>query len=296
MEEQEKELRESPAGNSQVKLYQVCPRQWAWKYLKGFKGNDKSEPLNLGSAIHEGQEVYYKTGDLGLAIDRGTEILTDAGWLPNEDIFHRMIESINVWVETYGADDLKNKAVLETEQQYDLKLPNGYIMTIRVDSLMRDHDGSRFIRDTKTTKGSPVKTMTQYMYEAQPILYIAALKQAGKEVSGWKTDVISSRMLKAGVKVECLRSDLICPSPDLIQDTLESYADLTDMIKGSLTLTKEGATIRQAFPRNCQSCYNYYRECSYWSACSSIDDVLEPINGTELDPWLKEGKVLNTYK
>ena len=291
------EHRESPAGNSQLKLYLTCPRKWAWKYLKGFKSSDKAEPLNLGSAVHEAQETFYLTGSEQKALDKGNSILVNLGWNPElePDIYARFNVGVKEWIKQLGQLDLDSNSVEATEKQYELKLSNGYVMTIRVDTLMKDAEIGRYIRDTKTTKSNPEGTIQQYMYDPQPILYISALRQNGVEVEGWKTDAIAMAVLKAGPRAQIKRSDLVCPPDAVIRDVEDAYTDLTYNIKESINAVSGGSSICHAFPRNPLSCYNYYKPCPYYNICHSIDEVEEPTLGFTMDPWLKERTVLSTF-
>lgn len=288
------EHRESPAGNSQLSLFSLCPRKWAFKYLLGFQTTGQSLPLNLGSAIHEAQETFYLTGSLDQALDKGRAILIDYGYEEDSFAMQRMTISLDTWCYQYGSYDYDTGAVLEVEKEYPLKLLNGYVMTIRVDSRMKDSDGT-YIRDTKTTGGQAMTTMHNYMVNPQPVLYIEALLQAGStDLNGWRTDVISSRVNKGGPVCQCIRSDLVMPTPLRREDVIFSYTDLTDRIAYAIMQHEQGVPFRIAFPCNPKSCMDYNRLCPHYSHCSKVEHTRIPDEFT-LDPWLDERTVLKTF-
>ncbi len=304
MTEEIKENRESPAGNSQLKLFQLCRRKWAFKYLLGFKPQEQTSALDLGSAIHEAQELFYKGASFTETIAKGRDILLAHGYEKDSDEMKRMKVSLTVWCQQYGTEDRKLGSVKEVEKEYKLELPNGYIMTIRVDSLMETPDGI-WIRDTKTTKKGASAALRQYMYSPQPVLYYAALRQNlppsdRERLLGWRTDVISSKVLVAGAKAEAIRSPLIQPSEQRIADVLLGYADLTDQIADSLDRYEEGVEdLRSIFPVNYSGCLDYFRECGYYTLCPHFKDYFdgkkEPPSNITIDPWLDERTVLKTF-
>ena len=158
---------------------------------------------------------------------------------------------------------------------------------------MKDDTYGLYIRDTKTTGGNMTGTALEYTYNPQPVLYIYALRQNDVDVLGWRTDVVYSKILKARTDAQVMRSDFVCPSDTLIVDVINSYAVLTDRIRDSL---EDDGPISYAFPRNPNNCFRYYKPCPFYNICHDIDIINEPTIGFSLDPWLKEGTVLNTFK
>lgn len=290
------EMRESPAGSSQLSLFAQCPRSWFYKYIRGFRHVGPVSALNLGSATHEAQEVFYLTGSLDKALARGQEILIKSDYDLESNEMKRLNATLPAWAEAYGFDDLNNESVVAVEHELNLKLFNGYTMTVRLDALMIDEQGL-FIRDTKSTGGNVSQTMRQYMHSPQPVLYIEAVNQsdiAQKEtLQGWRTDIIASRVNKASVRVDCHRSDLVMPTADRIKDVKIYYTDLTDRIASAIIAYESGTPEEICFPANISNCINYNRLCDHSAHCHQ-----RPTNtpgGFELDPWLKDRTVLNTF-
>ena len=292
------EMRESPHGRSMLSLYKTCPRRWAFKYLKGFKSKDSTDALNLGSAIHETQALYYLGMDLDACLIELRAFLGE-----NTHLFPKALEMFKAWEKELGQYDRKNCTVLAVEEEAELKLPNGYKMSVRWDRVLLDNKTKEvFISDTKTTGGSASRTLQLYSYSDQPKLYIAAVLQNKpfwlKQFTGWRTDVIYGRELKSGrVNTEVIRSAIVSYSETDIEDTLLSYADLTSEIASALLDIEAGnATIQERFRSQNENCFNYNRLCPYHSFCSEIDSMEEPPANFELDPWISSKIVLDSFK
>ena len=293
-----KEMRESPHGRSMLSLYKTCPRRWAFKYLKGFKSKESTDALNLGSAIHETQALYY------LGMDLDSCLIELRAFLGKEiHLFPKALEMFKAWERELGQYDRKNCTVLAIEEEASLELPNGYKMTVRWDRVLLDNKTKEvFISDTKTTGGSASRTLQLYSYSDQPKLYIAAALQNkpfwAKQLTGWRTDAIYGRELKSGrINTEVVRSPIVSYSETEIEDTLMSYADLTDEIGWKIDLVQnQGFSIQKEFRSQNENCFNYNRLCPYHSFCSEIDKMTEPPANFELDPWVKEGTVLKSFK
>jgi len=65
-----KELKEhTHISASQIKLFQTCPRKWAFKYLYGIK-EERTEPLIFGNVFHTMVENYINNKQLILEDDK----------------------------------------------------------------------------------------------------------------------------------------------------------------------------------------------------------------------------------
>jgi ATP-dependent helicase/DNAse subunit B len=172
-----------------LSLYQKCPRAWALKYLVGYreKDEDKSDALSLGSAIHEAIEEFFKTGKIDFKFE---ELHDDALILRAQKMF-------SVWVQNWI--DWEDKwELLQLEQEYQLNLTANFVITMRVDRIMKSKEtGFVYIVDTKTTGASLEGTERNYNHSPQPLLYHSipyvideSLKPAFR---GWLTDIVYQR-------------------------------------------------------------------------------------------------------
>jgi len=291
------ELRESPRGRSMLNLYRQCPKRWAFKYIKGFKPIGSSDPLTLGSAIHEAQALFYQ----GASIIDSTNFLEDF-LKDSEHLQTKANAMLTAWYNTLGKDDRENRIPLAVEVEAPLLLPNNFEMTVRWDRVLLDKtDGEVFISDTKTTSGGVRQVMQSYNYSDQPKLYIASIQQSReewvKQLKGWRTDAIYGRELKSGkINTEVVRSEIVSFSKAELDDTLISYASLTDDIAYKLEAIEAGEEIRQHFSNTSDFCYSYGRICPFKSICHEIDSIDQPPANMEIDDWLAQGIIKKAFK
>ena len=294
-------MRESPKGRSMLNLYKQCPRKWAFKYLKGFQPQGKQDPLTLGSAIHEAQALFYN----------GMHIIDVANFLEKflEDSPHLQRKAnamFTAWYDEIGIKDTETMIPLAVEVEAPLMLPNGYEMTVRWDRVLLEKEGGEvFVNDTKTTGGSVEKTLQNYNYSDQPKLYIASVQQNQpewvKQFRGWRTDCIKGYVSKAKstmgkITTEVKRSEIVSFTSAEIEDTLIGYSVLTDDIRYKVQAVQAGEPIRANFYGVSDFCLSFGRVCPYHSICHEIDFVEEPPANMKIDPWLKAGTVLDTFK
>jgi len=309
MSKDTEEMRESPAGRSQLSLYRNCNRKWAFKYIKGWKKPAALySPLHFGSVIHEAQAAMYLTRSKQAALDLIKDMcpVPQADALAYEDRrnFRNKVDiSFEKWYTVLGENDLQNMSILFVEKEVPLTLPNGFKMTVRVDRILRDPETNEtFINDTKTTGWSIEGTLEKYLRHDQPRLYIAAVRENFPELvdslSGWRTDVLFSRRAPrqpSGFNTDAIRSDIVSFTDEEIQDCLLSYAGVADDIASKLDhLGKE--PLASLFPANYDRCDDYNKQCEYCPGCVDIDRQAEPPANLELDPWLERGTVLNLFK
>lgn len=299
-----KEMRESPRGKSMISLYIDCPRRWAWKYLRGFKSIMTPEYLIFGSCIHEAQEVYYLTWDIDAAIERALEFLSTAV-MPDEwriPITEKVAFTLATWYEEIGRFDSEEMEVLAVEREVNLSLPNNFSMSMRWDRVLRDKEADEiFVSDTKTTGWSYTGTVQNYMVSAQPFLYVLSAFENEPDwranLSGWRTDCLYVRPLKrGGYSHEFGRSEVTRPAVQVMEDCRNSFASYTSSIKWALDGVAEGDPISVNFPRNFGNCVSFGKKCPFIPICHRIDNMDMPPEGMEIDSWLEERVVLDSFK
>lgn len=298
------EMRESPAGRSMIALYQSCPRAWAFKYVKGFKDKTVPEHLILGSGIHEAHEVFYESGfSRNAMMGRAEEFFNEHDPL----LLNKALVMLEIWFQKVGINDLSMSKVLGVEQEVYLTLPNGFVMSCRMDRLLQDkRSGEVFICDTKTTGWSLEKTLRNYTYHSQPQLYFMAARETLPGITencrGWRTDGIYAKArISGGVPTgdwytDATRSETVVFHEKLLEDTKNSYAVVTDNIAYSVTSSDEGEPLSLCFPKNNEHCLAYNRVCPFYSICHQIDELDGVPANFELDPWLESGEVLNNFR
>lgn len=257
-------MRESHAGLSMLKTYMGCPRRWYIKYGLGWKpkDSDQSPALTLGSAIHDTIEVYLNEG-------KDVSIL-EADKIKDPVLRERYLKMFSAWL-AYWKEELSLWTILEVEQEHIIKLPNDFPMSLRVDRIMQNNEsGFIYIVDTKTTGWSLEGTVQSYMYDAQPLIYHAAIYQNRPEwipqFRGWLTDVIYQKG-KAGAKT--LLSEPVYYLESEVNEFLSSMAMVTTDISSGLEV-EDPVEQRMMFPAykgfNCRA---FNSVCPYNDICLS---------------------------
>jgi len=301
IEKKPEEMRESPQGRSMLKLYQGCPRKWYFKYGLGFKLKESADHLIYGSAVHEAQAVFYTSNfSHTKMLDKLQNFLTEGG---REDLIPKGLEALELWYDKIGKEDVTNVEAVEVEIEDHLELPNGFKMTLRRDRVLLDKKlDELFINDTKTTGWSLSGTIRNYMYSDQPKLYIASALKDHPEwrdrLSGWRTDCIYMRALKAGgYSKDAIRSQISTFTQQQIDDTLMSYAVQTsDMAYKLQAVIEDGEAPSAHFFQCNEHCLAFNRPCEYFPICHEVDTTTLPPSQFEVDEWLAKGTVLNAFK
>lgn len=299
-------MRESPMGMSQLGLYQQCQRKWFFKYILGWiESSDQiAEPLIYGQAIHEGKEVFYKTGDAAKAQAKSINYLREQQ-MPDEMFLTMDKKARDLWAKwpiAYGNEDLEQYNILGVEKAGKLELYNGIFTSVRLDLLINDKQTKyTYIMDTKTTKRTAGQMLSDYFYKAQPRLYSAWLLREEPSLKnyfrGWITDVASQRLLKTrGLVTELERSDPVLFSDEQINDAITSLSLQTDEMAGKIQAVTKGDAGNYHFQCNYNNCRSYSRLCPYHAECASMHYIGEnPPAKFTLDPWIAEGKVTKEF-
>lgn len=305
IKEKPEEMRESPAGRSVMSLYQECPRKWYFRYVLGWRAKALADPLALGSAVHEAQEVFYNTNfNYDKCIDRGLEVIKDL----NPLLTDKLASALHIWHGFIGRFEREKVKVLLVEEPIDIKLPNGFVMTGRLDRLLQDLETDEiFIDDTKTTGWDLTKTFRNYTYHDQPKLYFAGFKDTFPELAtkcnGWRTDGIYVReRLSKGVGTgefygHAERSPIVTFLDGQLGDIRNSYASFIDDMAYKLALVeKEGESPSLAFPGCGSHCLAYNKICEYYNYCHKVDESPSMPHNFTRDEWVDDGTVLNQFR
>lgn len=304
-EEKKEEMRESPAGRSVMSLYQECPRKWYFRYVMGWRPIAITDPLALGSAVHEGQEVFYKNDfNYKMAIDRALEVIRDLNPLLRD----KVASAMHIWNGFIGRFERQNVEVVMVEEPVIIKLPNGFNMTGRLDRLLKDKETDRlFIDDTKTTGWDLTKTLRNYTYHDQPKLYYAGFKDTFPELidncDGWRTDGVQVKeKFSKGVGIgefygNAERSPIVTFLDGQIEDIKQSYASYIDDMAYKLALVEKGGEAPSiAFPACGGHCLAYNKVCEYYNYCHKVNSNPSMPHNYSKDPWVDDGTVLNQFR
>lgn len=131
-----------------------CPRKWNWSYIQGLRPVERSENLDLGTAVHRVLQEHYRGGDWSVAYD---SILTEeqAMEFPHFDLklFEAMCEGYFEWLAETGSDAYLTPVMIEEQLEMDLGVIRGRHVTLHgtIDLVHANPDGQFFLMDHKTT-------------------------------------------------------------------------------------------------------------------------------------------------
>lgn len=247
--------------------FKNCPRSYFFRYVLGL--DSKQEPIYFtwGSAYHkyrEMLEVYYK--EAGKPKDTTTldaisaRALSDAlalwgktkdpaptenfFWLTQKRLIDACILSHSAWKQEKARGQIE---VLETEQPFNVTLPNGISISGRFDQVIR-WNGRIWGRDFKTTTKAPMyfkrglwpnDQFTRYTY-AQRLL-------TGQRVDGQLVEVLyNERPLKSSEKPLKIETETLT----IAESYLDSWVDEQAYWDAQLRWAREN----DLYPKNERAC------------------------------------------
>lgn len=178
--------------NFQLSMFQTCPAKYWLRIMNGWKPRRQGAALGFGQILHLGLEVWYRTGDLDLAIET-----MKVEW-PSEqfsDDFRDLAKCISVlreYVEEYPREPWTvvgygtDQPMIETSftlplldaQGNQLTTYDGYrIMYGGIIDLAFDFNGQLYIMDHKTTTRLGDYYFDQYKPNNQMTGYIWGMSQ-----------------------------------------------------------------------------------------------------------------------
>lgn len=264
----------SEAGFHFLEAFKTCKRKWFIRYVLGIEPDRKPFQLIFGGCFHHGKAVFYESGSQSKAItaykqavkESRKEVEDPSRYLPM--MLERGPLMLEKWIRMLGKNDLRIYKILALEKVLKVRLPNGYIFTIKPDVVV-DSSAGVYLFDTKTSWYSANLQSEQLEYGDQTSAYLYGWNQANpkKKAVGLVPDVIYWNLNTSDPdKIECTRSRLVTRSDRELQEWVEgTMSDLTDMasrVRGLRTFG-EAAT----FPRTTSYCLSYNRICEYADIC-----------------------------
>jgi hypothetical protein len=152
----------SRAGFHFLSTYQGCRWKWYINHYRHIKPLKVSRYLTFGSAFHAAKEAFYR-GEVTNAEDfvyTGTVVLVaERDAYEKSDQYEEDIVKMRVmaskWWETFAADELATYDILAIEEEMNINLPGGFVMTVRPDVVVRERTtGIVYAFETKTTSRS----------------------------------------------------------------------------------------------------------------------------------------------
>lgn len=208
VEEIHKEEPDVPVvSHSQLLSWNRCEFQWYLGYAEGWTQREKSDPLVLGTLIHDDLHVWYRTRGSVPAVKQNYEKhLIEYGY--KDDAFPLLAEEMwlmDQYMENFSPSNDRSFLVEATEEHFIFALwtPKGrkYYLQGYVDvrGLDSSNANSRWLWDHKT--GQKFWTLTEFDTDIQLPLYAAAYTLNGMQVFGVLLNQLNTYRFKNKMKV-----------------------------------------------------------------------------------------------
>jgi PD-(D/E)XK nuclease superfamily len=283
----------TPAGFHFLELFKTCKRKFWFTHVRHIVPSQKAYMLIFGGAFHDGKAKFYRTkGDLDAAITafkdalrRDTKIMEEADkWLPF--LAERGPIMLQRWAEIFGRNDLANYRVMAIEKVLKVTLPNGMLITVKPDAVMRSSSGAVYIMETKTSFYSGNLQEESVALGDQATMYLYAYgRTARAPAAGVVPDIIYwNRNSRKASDIECSRGRLVTRTMEELADFEQGLmGDFTDL-SARVDALKRHPTA-QLFPRTTSWCLSYNRKCEYAEICRWSEKELK-----SLPPQFKKEK------
>ena len=178
-----------------------CPKQHYYRYELGLSRKRTADALRIGSAFHQGRELYNSGVDPAEAIEQVAQNYAQApgwinptAWQVEEDTLRQLLTG-HFW--RYQNDDLE---ILEVERQFEIPLKNphngatsrSFVLAGKIDAIVRLADGRLAVLEYKTA-GEDIGPDSDYWLrlrcDPQISQYVVAARSLGYDVAAVLYDV-----------------------------------------------------------------------------------------------------------
>lgn len=293
--------RESRYGFHFIQLFNANKLEFLLRYIRGWTPATTSPALLFGGTIHTAREFWYKHGlnekldlqellDVFMHIHKSKYPLYAEGSKFQEDQTRGLL-MLSEWGKA-TLNELDRYEFLSIEETWDVKLANGFPMTVKLDDLRRDRTtGMVLIGEAKTTSWS-IDQMAKSVYEKdQRTHYSLGVYKARPDlgIPAVMPDIMYSRGSQAKVGrpaiFQSTPEDLLLYEQELIGLYMDLYVRIQNL--------RDGIPLTLLFPRNGDmtslfgSVYSQIpRKLAY---LSPLDQ--EPPEGFVVDPRVQSGLI-----
>lgn len=255
-----------------------CPRKFYLRHGLGITPTKTARALSFGGAFHDAKAKFYmvkKEPVRAMTKEFLDSLRSKRNDYENPDDYAMDAERgpilLNVWAETFGLNDKRVFKIVGVEKEIEAPLPNGFIVTGRLDAVIQDPQGLYYIMETKTTSFSVELVLQTLEMGDQVTTYYWLFKQAYPKLrlSGVIPDIAYwNKLAKGPESIRCFRGDIITrTSTDLHEFELYTMDELEDIARRmSAVATGKVAPIR-AFGRRTNNCFSYHHRCEYANIC-----------------------------
>jgi hypothetical protein len=260
---------------TEIQSFRRCRRQWSYSYQQRLVKIVPSNPLVLGSLIHESHEIWLNNPDYNLAeifiqcanhkLDEIRVLFkSNTGVDSTNDDLSAVLDQIELGLCMSKNYQLRWKTPLpETlnlfapEQEIEVNIPGtDHVLKARLDALLQDNKGRIFILEHKTYSVTPSQDSLDTNYQFLAYLWVASKLNLG-EVAGIAYDGLYKR--KEPVKGKTLDS--------LFMRTVlnRNYHELQEFETNLALEANDMANNPSIYPnRRWEGCYH---DCGYEKLC-----------------------------
>jgi len=284
--------------NSSLSVFRDCPRKYLYSYMMGRRRLAAAAPLEFGRAWHRLMEPWWMgTGDVKAAMVEAakTVAVDQAPKLAAMMACYRAVLPNG----TQARDEFKVLAVEQTFENFRITNPDtgrpmaDYALAGKVDGLLEDRDGGKWVLEHKTTSDDIVGfgpywqrlsidlQIAYYMLAtgAKGVLYDVARKPAiklcGKDEKEAAKMGISPADAYQQRCIEAIQADpdayfQLRPVVKTADDLVEAQSDLWNHAH----MLSECEKINR-WPRNSNACRGFFGTCEFLDVCTGqarIDD------------------------
>ena len=294
------DTRESFAGFHFVSYYLEDPYGWYLRYVRGLRYRFTPSPLLMGRAIHTACEIAYTTYNRQDVIDGYKQIMRDLKqeyesfetWQNDIDDGVAMLQ---FWFDKWNEHDRQTYKVLAIEESYNVRLANGYMITIKPDLELETKDQSILVLDHKTSRRSMSLAHEYLENSGQSTCYLMGLTQQkykGRNVMGIQSDVL----YKNRSKVDAQRVGIITRNKRQFAEFQLNMIGLLSEMSQKVSALAEGYPVHLLFPRNQKNESMFSHDWPNIYMDLLPEDPAEPPFNYTIDTWTKDfaDKALNT--
>ena len=198
--------------HSRIACARTCQRKEWFRYEIGITPDRTAKPLRMGSAVHDGLDLWRRGVDQGDAIFQATQGYAELPawarddeardeWLTEAETVRRLLAGYywrwaDHFLETVASEETFIQSIVNPESNQPARILN---VAGKIDGVVKLNDGRLAVLETKTV-GQDISAESDYWkqkrMDAQISLYVLAARRAGHNVTAVLYDAIRKPTIK----------------------------------------------------------------------------------------------------
>lgn len=268
---------------SRLLVYMLCPRKFFYSHIMNWAPDMPNNHLVFGTCWHAGLESLYKSD----WTDEDVENAKIEFYDNYRDIFDESTDlqydpktpdngmlGLEMYAKKYEKDfDQYN--VLDIEALDHIQLSDTCTLNYKCDLVLEDKKSGRIVGvDFKTSSRFTRNWGEEYTMSTQMLAYLYALQQKypDREVQM----LVRAVFFRKRKPIE-FSEQVVKKTPERVQSWLNNTLEIKDRIDkdvANLDLTSPDHATMSAFPIHDNACFNYGRQCQFFTQCNSWSNPL----------------------